>query len=681
MPTRLWAGTPHNINNKGVHQLNNTRTLRFSTIALSAVMVAVLSACGGGDGSSTAGNGTTTAPVASPQSLTGTVAVGTALAGAKVVVTDAKGNTASTTSDASGSYTVPLSGLTAPLLITANDPAGISLPLYSVVASTATGSSAPVVANVTPLTTAVTAQLTSDGNPGGLASSSALAGVSSSAVAASVAKLNTALSAILAAKGLDAGSFDPIGGAFTPNQTGADAVIDAVTITQSTTGSGLQLSSVADPNTAIQLNQTATSMATLAVPPQPANYLATLVAQLGQCLAGTASACSTAIDAGYLNQGFATFLARHPGLAASGSKLTGVKTVTFLKPNTLPNITGNAALVYFLFTDATGAANFASDIVQQLPDGTWDIIGNQEQFNLYIASFLGRKQFLNAADTGNGRLESGLDIRIPATFTVGSTATTVTSALVQGPGLPSGGVYLTNIDPQINPRLTFPTPALTAPFVTNGAVARPDVGMSAQYKWSWSSLSGGSSAYVPNGLAEYASQPVNVSSIAQYGIYTVTLYDATGTVIGTPQKVLNVGPNVAAAAGIHAPWQTLSSATVASYLTAGTVAPGCISASTPATVTWTNPANAPAYPNLWAAFASSFPRSVVNGVPSALESAVAINSSTPTTNSDGSLSSTIANALGGLTATASCGAVNAQQVQLGWQAGGLYYSNTWQYNN
>ncbi|WP_439889648.1 cell wall anchor protein [Ralstonia sp. 25C] len=642
-------------------------------------MSAVLAACGGGDGGSTTSTGAATSPAASPQSLTGTVAVGTALANAKVVVVDAKGNTASTTSDTNGSYTVPLSGLTAPLLITVNDPAGISLPLYSVVASTATGSSAPVVANVTPLTTAVTAQLTADGNPGGLATSSALAGVSASAIAASVAKLNAALSAILAARGVDAGSFDPIGGAFTPNQTGADAVIDAVTITQSTTGSGLQLSSVADPNTAIQLSQNATSTATLTVPPQPANYLATLVSQLGQCLAGTVSACSTAIDASYLNQGFATFQARHPGISAAGSKLTGVKTVTFLKPNTLPNITGNAALVYFLFTDATGVANFASDIVQQRSDGTWDIIGNQEQFNLYIASFLGRKQFLNAADTGNGRLESGLDIRIPATFTAGSTTTTITSASVQGPGLPAGGIYLTNIDPQFNPRLTFPTPALTAPFVVNGPVPRPDIGMSTQYKWSWASLSGGNSAYAPNGLAEYASQPGDVSSIAQYGVYTVTLYDATGTAIGTPQKVLNVGPNAAAAAGIHAPWQTLSNTTIGNYLTASTTGPGC--QGNPATVTWTNPANAPAYPNLWAAFASSFPRSVVNGVPSALESAVAINSAAPTTNSDGSLSSVIANARGGLTATASCGAVNVQQVQLGWQAGGLYLSNSWQFNN
>ncbi|CAJ0792741.1 cell wall anchor protein [Ralstonia holmesii] len=654
-------------------------TVGGSKFIVGVVMAAVLTACGGGDGGSTADTGTSTAPAANPQSLTGTVAVGTALANAKVVVIDAKGNTTSTTSDANGSYIVPLSGLTAPLLIAANDPAGISLPLYSVVASTATGSSAPVVANVTPLTTAVTAQLTADGNPGGLATSSALADVSSSAIAASVAKLNTALSAILAARGVDAGSFDPIGGVFAPNQTGADAVIDAVAITQSTTGSGLQLSSVADPNTAIQLSQNAGSAAPLAVPPQPANYLATLVAQLGQCLAGTASACSTAIDPGYLNQGFATFQARHPGIAATGSKLTGVKTVTFLKPNTLPNITGNAALVYFLFTDATGAANFASDIVQQRSDGTWDIIGNQEQFNLYIASFLGRKQFLNAADAGNGRLESGLDIRIPATFTVGSTTTTVTSASVQGPGLPAGGVYLTNIDPQFNPRLTFPTPALTAPFVANGPVPRPDIGMSTQYKWSWASLSGGSSTYAPSGLAEYSSQPVDVSSITQYGVYTVTLYDATGTAIGTPQKVLNVGPNAAAAAAINAPWQTLSNTTIGNYLTAGTAGPGC--QGNPATVTWTNPANAPAYPNLWAAFASSFPRSVVNGVPSALQSALAINSSTPTSNSDGSLSSVVANAHGGLTATASCGAVNAQQVQLGWQAGGLYYSNSWQYNN
>lgn len=664
--------------------MNTNRNLSISKLALSAMMTAVLTACGGGDGGSSAGTGTSTAPAASPQSLTGTVAVGTALANAKVAVVDAKGNTVSTTSDANGSYSVSLSGLTAPLLITANDPAGISLPLYSVVASTATGSAAPIVANVTPLTTAVTAQLTSDGNPGGLVASAALAGVTSAAVSASVAKLNTALSAILAAKGLDAGSFDPIGGAFTPNQTGADAVIDAVTITQSSTGSGLQLSSVADPNTAIQLNQSASSTAPLAVPPQPANYLATLVSQLGQCLAGTASACSAAIDASYLNQGFATFQARHPGLAATGSKLTGVKTVTFLKPNTLPNITGNAALVYFLFTDATGAANFASDIVQQRSDGSWDIIGNQEQYNLYIASFLGRKQFTNAADVGNGRLESGLDIRIPALFTVGSTTTIVGSALVQGPGLPSGGVYMMAIDQgaRLSPRLTFPATALTAPFIDGQSpTTRPDLGMSTQYKWSWASLTGESSSYAPNGRTEYTPQPVDVSSIAQYGVYTITMYDPAGTQIGTPQKVLNVGPNVAAAAGIHAPWQTLSGTTVASYLTAGTTGPGCMSANTPATVTWTNPANAPAYPNVWAAFGSSFPRSIANGVPSPLEPALAFSSAAPTTNSDGSMSATIANAHGGLTATASCIAVNAQQVQLGWQAGGLYYSNTWQYNN
>ncbi|MBB6580930.1 cell wall anchor protein [Ralstonia solanacearum] len=622
--------------------------------------------------------------------MTGTVAVGTALANAKVVVADAKGNSVSTTSDANGGYSVPLAGLTAPLLIAANDPAGVSLTLYSVVASTATGSAAPVVANVTPLTTAVTAQLTTDGNPAVLASSAALAGVTSSAVSASVTKLNTALAAILAAKGLDAGSFDPIGGAFTPNQTGADAVIDAVSLTHSTSGAGLQLSSLADPDTTIQLNQNAAASTVLAVPSQPANYLAALLTQLGQCMAGTTSACSTAIDAGYLNQGFSTFQARHPGLMATGSKLTGVKTVAFLPANTLPNISGKAALVYFLFTDASGVANFASDIVQQRSDGTWDIVGNQEQYNLYIASFLGRTQFTNAADAGNARYESGLEIRIPATIgqVLGSTTSStgqIASALVQGPGLPSAGLYLMSPLAGVGPNLTIPAAPLSSPIVYSGNMsAMPNNGMSTQYKWSWTSLSGGASVFAPNGLAEYAPQPVNVSSIPQYSLYTVTLYDTTGSQIGTPQKVLNVAPNVSAAAGPAVPWQTLGSATIGNLLTPGGSGTSTASSTTvpSATLNWTVPANAPAYPNFWAAINSLGASTVINGVQTYPSQPYNVAShATPTLNSDGSYSTTVKGFVDVLTATANANAEKAVQVQLGWQAGGLYYTNTWQYNN
>lgn len=665
--------------------MHSIRNAGAAKLALSLVTLAVLSACGGGGGG---GNAVMPPAPAAPQTLTGTVAVGAALANATLTVFDAAGEQVSATSDAQGHYSVPLAGLTAPLVITANDPAGLSVPLYSVVPSTDTGRSDPVIANVTPLTTAVAAQLTEDGNPGALVAPTVLAEVTPGAVSASVAKLNTALAPILAAQGLDAGKFDPIGDAFTPNQTGADAVIEAVSLTPSSSGTGLQLASLADPNAAIALNKNAPAPAALPVPPQPANYLAALVSQLGGCMAGTPSACATAIDAGYLNQGTTSFPTRHPGLMSAGSKLTGVKTLAFLDAGTLPNIRGKAALVYFLFTDASGAANFASDIVQQRGDGSWNIVGNQEDYNLYIAAFVGRKQFANPADAGNGRLESGLEIRIPATIgqVLGAEDSSgqIASARVEGPGLPADGLYLTSAFSGFGPYLTIPVLPVTAPVVSPsyGGGMLPNLGLATQFKWSWASLTGGESTFAPNGLSDYAAQPADVSNIPQFAVYTVTLFDMKGRLIGTPQKVLNVAPNAAAAAGTSVAWQTLDEATIANVLTPGgsaTSAHGDVTT----TLRWTVPEHAPVYPNPWAAINSlDAPRTGEWPYPSQPYSVM--NTTAPVRAVDGSYTIVMTDFVDVLVdggELQSAGPQQAVQVQLGWQAGGLFYTNVWQYGN
>ncbi|MDR5738017.1 hypothetical protein [Caballeronia sp. LZ016] len=171
-----------------------------ATVAVSAVFA--LAACGGGS------SGNSTASNATPTSMAGTVAVGGSVVGANITVIDSTGKSVATTSDASGNYSMSLSGLTAPLLIVASDPNGVHPTLASVVASIPKGTSAPVVGNVTTLTTAVAALLTTSGNPLELTGSGTLSSLAqTSSVTAAVSKLNTALSNILPANGLNAASF------------------------------------------------------------------------------------------------------------------------------------------------------------------------------------------------------------------------------------------------------------------------------------------------------------------------------------------------------------------------------------------------------------------------------------------------------------------------------------------
>lgn len=569
--------------------MKNPASMKIARFASSAALIALLAACGGGSGnsSSTTSSGTGGQSSAAT-SLSGTVAVGTALIGATVTVIDSNGHTATATSDSNGNYNVGIQGLTAPFVLEAADSSGASGLLYSVVADADTTGNAPLITNVTPLTTAVAALLTESGNPGDLIGNVSV--ITSGAISTAETVLGQALSPILKANGVPA-NVDPIATPFTANQTGLDGVIDAISVDPSAKDTGLQLSSLADPNTAVQLNSSTTTATALAAPAQPANYLASLQAAMSQCMTDVQggasitsdSACTTAIATGYLNQSYTTMRARHETMFVSGAKLTGIRTQAFLPSGTLPNTSGPVSLVYFLFTDATGKPNFAADFVEHTSNG-WQVIGNQEQYNLYIASFVGRLQYTDAADSANNRYESGLRIQIPATqnapdSNTNTPHTQLGSAVVTGPGLPSGGVglYLTGSGSEassasngFSPYLTFPSVASTAPFYCpGGSTPTPcsmSDGTSLEYKWAWTPISGSGSVTVPTS-SDYASQSANTSGIQQFGAYTVTLYDVSGAQVGTPQVVVNIASIQAPQAGQQVAWQTLGSDTIASFLT------------------------------------------------------------------------------------------------------------------
>ncbi|MGT2489755.1 hypothetical protein ACU4GD_02375 [Cupriavidus basilensis] len=101
--------------------------------------------------------------------MTGTAATGAALANANVAITDSAGASpcqeAAVTTSALGTYTCTLkAGEVAPFFVVVTDPTGNTAPLVSV--STVTpAAGAKLTLNATPLTTAIVAQLSADGNP------------------------------------------------------------------------------------------------------------------------------------------------------------------------------------------------------------------------------------------------------------------------------------------------------------------------------------------------------------------------------------------------------------------------------------------------------------------------------------------------------------------------------------
>lgn len=120
---------------------------------LASTAIATLVACGGGS-----------AGVSTP-SLTGTVAVGAPLAGAKVKLKDKNNKTAETTANADGSYTFSdVTGFVAPVMLEATGTAnGKDIALHSVLETIPTGNTAGIL-NATPATEVVTAH-TLGGDP------------------------------------------------------------------------------------------------------------------------------------------------------------------------------------------------------------------------------------------------------------------------------------------------------------------------------------------------------------------------------------------------------------------------------------------------------------------------------------------------------------------------------------
>jgi hypothetical protein len=226
-------------------------------------------ACGGGGGASTT-------------SLSGLVALGSAMPYTTVKVVDANGTVTIVETDATGAYSINTTGLKAPFVITVTKLLGDKqIELHSV-ATSPNGT-----ANVTQLTTAVSALLSSNGSydPKTLTATS----ITEDSIRAAIDKIAATLANLMAQANVSASSFNPIGGVFAADGTGIDSVLDRVSIDYNS--NGVQVTNkfvpLTDSNSSvasvgITASATPTALAVGIAPPTPST-VQTITSGLMKC--------------------------------------------------------------------------------------------------------------------------------------------------------------------------------------------------------------------------------------------------------------------------------------------------------------------------------------------------------------------------------------------------------------
>lgn len=241
---------------------------RVVKATLGTLAALALVACGGSGGGPAVASGT----------VAGTVAIGAALPSVTVTLTDANGTTRTASTDANGGYSMVISDLVKPFILSVNVLLGDKqLKLQSVALDSGTRS------NITPLTTAITGLINSSNNydPSSLQVSS----ITEASIATANTKLTTALSNVLNAAGVSA-SVNPIADSFQPNGTGIDSVLDRISVNWSSSGIGISNKFVPISDGADSATQTVTLTANTVPTPLPAGIAPPDPTAVGKIVSG-----------------------------------------------------------------------------------------------------------------------------------------------------------------------------------------------------------------------------------------------------------------------------------------------------------------------------------------------------------------------------------------------------------
>ena len=413
-------------------------------------LVASLSACGGGGGGGSSNTGgDNTGNSQSAAQITGVAAVGAPLVGT-VTVKDANGVTRTSTIGTNGSYTVDVSGLTAPFVFRAE---GTANGVHAIVHSIATQADVNGKINVTQLTDLIVSNIA-----GQLAQNffdhfeqSGNANLASAdQIKAEVDKLKEKLLPVLTALGVDT-AIDLLHDSFTPKADAIDQALDVIRVSYDTTANTATISNVVN---------TTTVADALAVPAAQETSPPTLSATNVASAPSDAEAAKAALQA--FAAKFATGLPTAADLTplmttgflwgdlnrttaaaqlAQESSFVGVSfTDVELRMIDYANVNGVTAHLSFSVKTASGVelGRLENWKVRKSPtDGIWRLHGDQRTLNLEW--FAVTAQHHNAPNSEATCVQTGLEFNIenPNSANDGGT---IAAIVVKGPGLPPAGV-------------------------------------------------------------------------------------------------------------------------------------------------------------------------------------------------------------------------------------------------
>jgi hypothetical protein len=453
---------------------------------------ALLTACGGGGGGSGATGATSSI-------LTGTAATGAALANAPVTVSNSAGNSpcveTSITTNAFGSYTCTLkSGQSAPFFIVVTDPTGNAAPLVSVATATPTAGT-PLTVNATPLTTAILAQLATDGNPLTLVATHAIVTADLQDVTAKVvAQLAGVLTSVSAPAGYNPFSTSITAATSTGTGNTADMILDVVKVVTDPTTGKLALSTVSDPNP-IVLATTTTAGTTVAAPATGVSTLSQVAQSAAQSFAacfalpvsqrvstsdttippalGGPSITSTASQCEYITASTtngAGINFRHNGYSAgqffydlmTSNAMTGAvfsvpEIMAFYPGDTSLATTAPAfydrAVINMRYLDSAGNPGNKITVAARIPgtasslrNSDWWLVGNQQTADVTLRLNVRRIEQLNTGTLNTSaptsKFQTGIQLIVSTT---GAGSTNLQIARLSGPGLPGNGATDTGL--------------------------------------------------------------------------------------------------------------------------------------------------------------------------------------------------------------------------------------------
>lgn len=364
------------------------------------------------------------------------------MANATITVRDAAGATFTATADDLGAYSFTNIAAKAPLQLQASATMGTTdVTHFALVPAL----DADKRANISPLTTAVAALVSSTDTPAAMAAS-AIAAMSASDISKATANVNTVIAPILVALGLPS-SYNPMTSALTANGQGADLMLDHLSVQVRSSGvtiaNKMAVTAATEDSTSANGSSLSKTLSTVPTALASATITTTdgfdaLAAKFKACFAVSETlrltnkttssatlhtACQGIASSSYLHNGY-PFINRWAS-ALNSSTMTGA---TFSRPVVRLRVQAapEQIAVNFNFKDNAGAGYTRPELIEKQADNTWLLVGNQRNLDFYpeaALTYIDDVSTLPYNNTNQSRVASQIRLALDPRFAFSLTGT------------------------------------------------------------------------------------------------------------------------------------------------------------------------------------------------------------------------------------------------------------------